>query len=89
MLFALFTFGALVFKVRIAGSFPGFIGVCVASALMSSCFGLLIAAIGKTPEATLYAANHYLGRHIDSHVAEGWRVAYVLNLAIDETYPMT
>lgn len=38
-------------------------------------------------QATLFAANHYLGRHIDSHVAEGWRVAYVLNLAIDDWHP--
>lgn len=32
-------------------------------------------------QATLFAPNHYLGRHIDSHVAEGWEVAYVLNFA--------
>lgn len=38
-------------------------------------------------QATLFAANHYLGRHIDSHVAEGWRVAYVLNLTIDDWHP--
>ena len=38
-------------------------------------------------QATLFAANHYLGRHIDSHVAEGWRVAYVLNLTIDNWHP--
>ncbi|MBU0668567.1 MAG: 2OG-Fe(II) oxygenase [Alphaproteobacteria bacterium] len=38
-------------------------------------------------QATLYAAQHYLGRHIDSHVAEGWRVAYVLNLARDDWHP--
>lgn len=38
-------------------------------------------------QATLYAAQHYLGRHNDSHVAEGWRVAYVLNLAIEDWHP--
>lgn len=38
-------------------------------------------------QATLYAPNHYLGRHNDSHVAEGWRVAYVLNLAVDDWHP--
>lgn len=38
-------------------------------------------------QATLFAANHYLGQHIDSHVAEGWRVAYVLNLARDAWHP--
>lgn len=32
-------------------------------------------------QATLFAPNHYLGLHSDSHVALGWRVAYVLNLA--------
>lgn len=32
-------------------------------------------------QATLFAPHHYLGRHIDSHVAEGWEVAYVLNFA--------
>ena len=38
-------------------------------------------------QATLFAANHYLGRHTDSHVAQGWRVAYVLNLAPDNWHP--
>ena len=38
-------------------------------------------------QATLFAANHYLGRHIDSHVAEGWRIAYVLNLTMDDWHP--
>ncbi len=40
------------FHVRIDGSVPGFIGIAVAFALLTSSFGLLIAAIGKTPEAT-------------------------------------
>ena len=38
-------------------------------------------------QATLFAPNQYLGRHIDSHVAEGWRVAYVLNLSRDDWHP--
>ena len=38
-------------------------------------------------QATLFAPNHYLGRHIDSHVMEGWRVAYVLNLSRDDWHP--
>lgn len=38
-------------------------------------------------QATLFAPTHYLGRHIDSHVAEGWEVAYVLNLARDDWHP--
>ena len=40
------------FGVRIDGSVAGFIGVLIAFALMTAGFGLLIAAIGKTPEAT-------------------------------------
>lgn len=31
-------------------------------------------------QATLYTANQFLALHDDSHVAQGWRVAYVLNL---------
>ena len=38
-------------------------------------------------QATLFAPGHYLGRHSDSHVAEGWEVAYVLNLARDDWHP--
>ena len=34
-------------------------------------------------QATLFAPGHFLGRHIDSHVAEGWVVAYVMNFAKD------
>ena len=37
--------------------------------------------------ASCFAAQHFLGLHIDSHVADGWRVAYVLNLTIDDWYP--
>lgn len=40
------------FGVRIDGSVPGFIGVLIAFALMTAGFGLLIAALGRTPEAT-------------------------------------
>lgn len=38
-------------------------------------------------QATLYAPQHFLGLHIDSHVAEGWKVAYVLNFTIDQWMP--
>jgi Rps23 Pro-64 3,4-dihydroxylase Tpa1-like proline 4-hydroxylase len=31
-------------------------------------------------QATLFAQGQFLATHDDSHVAEGWRVAYVLNL---------
>jgi ABC-2 type transport system permease protein len=40
------------FGVRIDGSLAGFAGVLLAFALLTSTFGLLIAAIGRTPEAT-------------------------------------
>lgn len=38
-------------------------------------------------QATLYAPNQFLALHDDSHVAEGWRVAYVLNLCAEEWRP--
>lgn len=38
-------------------------------------------------QATLYRPGHFLAMHDDSHVAEGWRVAYVLNLAIEPWRP--
>lgn len=38
-------------------------------------------------QATLYAPNQFLAVHDDSHVAEGWRVAYVVNLAPDDWRP--
>jgi ABC-2 type transport system permease protein len=41
-----------IFHVRIDGSVAGFVGIAFAFALLTSSFGLLIAAIGKTPEAT-------------------------------------
>jgi ABC-2 type transport system permease protein len=47
-----FAFGMAVFGIRVEGSWPGFLAVCVATALMASTFGLLIAALGKTPQAT-------------------------------------
>jgi ABC-2 type transport system permease protein len=40
------------FGVRIDGSVLGFFGVGIAFALLTASFGLLIAALGKTPEAT-------------------------------------
>ena len=47
-----FGFAMLVFGVRIHGSVIGFIAVAAAAAVMASTFGLLIAALGKTPSAT-------------------------------------
>jgi ABC-2 type transport system permease protein len=52
LLTVIYAFAMLVFKVRIEGSMVGFIGVSVAFALMTASFGLLIASLGKTPEAT-------------------------------------
>ena len=47
-----FAFAMIVFKVRIHGSLPGFVAVAVATAVMASTFGLLIASLGKTPGGT-------------------------------------
>lgn len=38
-------------------------------------------------QATLYAPNQFLALHDDSHVAEGWRVAYVLNMCAEDWRP--
>lgn len=40
------------FGVRIEGSYVGFVGVGITFALLTATFGLLIAAVGRTPEAT-------------------------------------
>jgi ABC-2 type transport system permease protein len=40
------------FGVRIEGSYVGFVGVAITFALLTATFGLLIAAVGRTPEAT-------------------------------------
>jgi linearmycin/streptolysin S transport system permease protein len=47
-----FGFAMLVFGVRIQGSIAGFIAVAIACAMMASTFGLLVAAIGRTPGGT-------------------------------------
>ena len=47
-----FAFGMVVFHIRVQGSWIGFVAVCVATAVMASSFGLLVAALGKTPQAT-------------------------------------
>ena len=47
-----FAFAMIVFGVRIHGSVVGFIAVALATAIMASTFGLLIAAVGKTPGGT-------------------------------------
>ena len=40
------------FGVRVSGSVAGFVAVLVAFALLTSSFGLMVAALGRTPEAT-------------------------------------
>jgi ABC-2 type transport system permease protein len=47
----LVSFGAamLMFKVRIEGSLVGFMAVAIACSLMAATFGVLVAAIGRTP----------------------------------------
>jgi ABC-2 type transport system permease protein len=52
MLLVLYAGAVLLFGVRVSGSLPGFIGIIVAFALTTAAFGLLIAALGRTPEAT-------------------------------------
>ena len=47
-----FGFAMVVFKVHIDGSVAGFLAVAVACAIMASTFGLLVASIGRTPNAT-------------------------------------
>lgn len=42
----------MAFGVRIDGSVLGFVLVSIATAVMVSSFGLLVAALGRTPEAT-------------------------------------
>jgi ABC-2 type transport system permease protein len=52
IMLTVFGFARVVFGVKIEGSFVGFLGVCVAFAIMTATFGLLVAVLGKTPEAT-------------------------------------
>jgi ABC-2 type transport system permease protein len=47
-----FAFAMLVFGVRVHGSMIGFVAVALATAIMASTFGLLIASLGRTPGGT-------------------------------------
>jgi ABC-2 type transport system permease protein len=49
---AILAAGMLIFGVRVLGSWLGLLLLLVAFALLTASFGLLIAAIGRTPEAT-------------------------------------
>jgi ABC-2 type transport system permease protein len=42
----------LVFKVRIEGSWPGFIAVCISFCLLNASFGLMLATLGRSASAT-------------------------------------
>ena len=44
-----FGFAMIVFKVRISGSVVGFFAVSIACSVMAATFGLVVAALGKTP----------------------------------------
>ena len=52
LMFGIFAAGMAFFGVRIEGSIAGFIGMIICFALLTSSFGLLLAAIGNNPEAT-------------------------------------
>jgi ABC-2 type transport system permease protein len=52
MLSAIYLVAAVAFGVRIEGSVAGFIGIAIAFCILNACFGLLLAALGRTPAAT-------------------------------------
>jgi ABC-2 type transport system permease protein len=52
ILAVVFSAARLLFGVRIEGSLAGFVGVCLAFSIMTASFGLLVASLGKTPDAT-------------------------------------
>jgi ABC-2 type transport system permease protein len=52
MLAVLYGGAALLFGVRVDGSIAGFVGIAIAFSLTTAAFGLLVAALGETPEAT-------------------------------------
>jgi ABC-2 type transport system permease protein len=49
IVFVSFGFAMVVFGVRIQGSVVGFLGVSIACAVMAATFGVLVAALGRTP----------------------------------------
>lgn len=52
LMLAVMAAGMILFGVRIEGSFLGFLGLTIAFAFLTASFGLLIAALGRTPEVT-------------------------------------
>lgn len=74
-----FAFAIIVFRVRIEGSVLGFMGVSIACALMAATFGLLVAAVGRTPASaravtTLAVLMMVMlgGAWVPSFVFPGW-----------------
>ena len=45
------------------------------------------ALIKADAQATLYAPNHFLAVHDDSHVEQSWQVAYVMNFCAEDWRP--
>lgn len=43
----------------------------------------LAAIVKGDAQATLFAPGHFLGLHNDTHVADGWLVAYVMSFCVD------
>ncbi len=52
MLGAIYLVAMVAFGVRVEGSVAGFAGIAVAFCILNACFGLLLAALGRTPVAT-------------------------------------
>ena len=52
LMLGIFAAGMALFGVRIEGSVIGYLGVIICFSLLTSSFGLLLAAIGNSPEAT-------------------------------------
>jgi ABC-2 type transport system permease protein len=50
IIIAVFGFGAIAFGIRISGSFAGFVLVSVSFAWMAANFGLVVAALGRSPQ---------------------------------------
>jgi ABC-2 type transport system permease protein len=48
---AIYSAAMMIFGVRVDGSWLGFVAIVIAFAMLNASFGLLIAAIGKSPEA--------------------------------------
>ena len=57
LVLVIFGAGIAIFGVRIHGSWLGFLMIVGAFALVTSTFGMLVAAFGRTPEATRSLAN--------------------------------